>query len=384
MTATAKTIGGCLPSAGERTFLAACLAHPAEALSAWDECLRQRSLDEMEGPSYHLLPLLYRNLQRAAYDGPAMPRLKGLYRRNWYASQKRFHMLETVIAQFRAADIPVMLLKGAALSFLYYPDPYARAMMDGDILVPPNEADRAIACLRAAGWSCKAPLRPHHLRSMNGNAFINATGEELDLHWRLFPDDSGDDKIFWQRAVPMEFRDGTVLTLSPTDHLFHTCIHGYQWNRVNPMRWIVDAALILEKVSDSIEWDYLVGQARERHLILRLRNSLNLLQATCGVKIPEQTVIALNDALISRFEDFEHRILTREGRLHRDPLEEFIWPLQRVWCLNRRRNPQCGWFGLWLRFPSALGAELFSSPWRLPATLLASGARKLKRLFKGV
>ncbi|MDX2028150.1 MAG: nucleotidyltransferase family protein [Alphaproteobacteria bacterium] len=383
MNAAVKNIGGCLPSPDELVFLKACLSPPEEAKAAWAECLSRRSLDELEGPSFHLLPLLYRNLQRAEHEGPEMPRLKGLYRRNWYASQKRFHMLENVIAQFHAHKIPVIVLKGSALSFLYYPDPYTRAMMDGDILVPMAQAEEAVTRLRAQGWNCKIPMRRNFTRSMNGNAFTNAAGDELDVHWHLFLENCGEKnrQIFWQRAVPMEFRAQQVLTLSPSDHLFHTCIHGYKWNPVSPMRWVADASLILEKSGDAIEWDHIVGQARIRNFSVRLHGALAFLCDSCGLKIPARVFTDLQAIPVPKFERFEHRIVTREGKLHQDPLKEFVWPLQRLWCLHRRLNPDRNAFLRAVTFPSTLRTELAAST-RLSSFLLRAGFRKLKRLWK--
>jgi hypothetical protein len=376
-----ESIGGCLPSPRQTVFLKACIGEPAAALKAWEEWTAHDTLDEIDQDYFRMLPLLYRNLQDAGCTSPEMPRLKGLYRRNWYTNQKLFHAIERVVVKFQERGIPTLLLKGAALSFSCYPDAYARTMLDGDVMVPLDRADEAMALLREEGWKLDIPLKKNHLTTSHSGTFIDGGGHVLDLLWHLFAEccNAGADDVFWRQAVPLQFRSVRLKTLAPTHQLLHACIHGYQWNFLHPMRWVADAGFILRKDGAAVDWDALVDLAQARRFTLRLARGLAFLRQSCGMAIPEKTLAALRVIPISRFERREHDILTREGRLRSDPRTEFIWPVMKMWCLHQRLHPDQSGAVRMATFPAMVSEELhLGGVTRLPIVILGRAVRKLR------
>ena len=69
-------------------LLRAALSEGDDAPRAWEE-VRQRmgSITRLNGTTYRLLPLLYRNLSEQGVRDPELKRLKGVYRHSWYANQ---------------------------------------------------------------------------------------------------------------------------------------------------------------------------------------------------------------------------------------------------------------------------------------------------------
>ena len=84
----------------------------------------------------------------------------------------RERQLDQVLEALDGAGVPVVLLKGAALSLSVYPDPALRTMGDLDLWVPRDRLDTARAALNAIGMSrtpkridrypCKMPIWVRH------------------------------------------------------------------------------------------------------------------------------------------------------------------------------------------------------------------------------
>jgi len=378
----AKSAGGCLPSDEDSLLLKACLLPPGDAIAAWKQWKYSHTLDGMDEALHRHLPLLYRNLKDAHYNEPDLPLLLGVYRYNWYAAQKLFHTVEQVLKQLRMAGIPTLLLKGLALSHVYYPDPCTRCMDDGDILVPIECADAAIATLLNTGWKPLIALKKNHTHTSHGSSYINLTGHQIDLHWRLFQDCPQNDDNFWKRAIPLQFRSEPTLTLCATDHFFHTCIHGYAWNYMHPLRWVADAFLILKKSATTIDWPYLVELAKQRRYSLRFSKSLDYLRTRWNADIPTQMIEQLQAIPNSSFEHYEHKILTELDRPSNAILrmtKQIIWELKKVWCLQHRLYPNDSLVCRMLAYPSMLGTEMrLKNVWHFPI----AGIHYLKRISR--
>ena len=95
-------------------------------------------------------------------------------------------------------------------------------------------------------------------------------------------------RIAWGRATTMcsgalpshfGFGDLDCLMLDPTRMLFHTAIHGLRWNEESPIRWIVDAMMILRTAGHEIDWTALADQADAMQMSDRLHRALAYLEA---------------------------------------------------------------------------------------------------------
>jgi hypothetical protein len=96
--------------------------------------------------------------------------------------------LRAVLEALARQDLPVLLLKGAALAYTLYPEPHLRSRCDADLLLPSrDEAERAWRVLQTLGYqrpnAVSGDLISHELgcykTGPGGLTFA------LDVHWRL-------------------------------------------------------------------------------------------------------------------------------------------------------------------------------------------------------
>ena len=308
---------GCWPAPSQELLLKAALFQGDAALSAWRSWQQITDFEALDGASQRLVPLLYRNLLDQGVPASLLHRYKGFYRWAWYRNQALFHGAASVLKSLTAAGIKTMVLKGVALALLHYRDAGARPMVDFDIMAPAPDAGRAIEVLIAQGWEPWSqpyrPLTPSHLATVNGHTFKNPQNQEMDLHWHLLSECCYEeaDRTYWDGAVPLRVAGVPTLALNPTDLLFHTCVHGYKWNRVPPFRWVADAIILLRSAGPEIDWRRLVDLAIERQLTLATGNTLAYLQATFAVSVPSDTLQTLAQYPVSYVERHEYRVATR-------------------------------------------------------------------------
>jgi hypothetical protein len=175
------------------------------------------------------------------------------------------------------------------------------------VLVPPFEADRAVAVLRAGGWSPLAGVDSgrilHRGRTM---PLVEPGGAQMDLQWRVFPE-SISDEDFWSGAVAATLGAAGTLAPGPAEQLLHTCAHGV---RAGPdaLMWIADAAVILRTAE--IDWVRLVDGAAQRELALAISVALAILQELVDEPIPDQVLAELG----ARASSLRGRLLRRLSR----------------------------------------------------------------------
>jgi Uncharacterised nucleotidyltransferase len=277
--------GTFLPTPEQHHLLrAALLRDPArvrESFAAWKAAVH---IDRIDQGAMRLLPLLYRNLQRAGIDDPLLPRLKGVYRQVWFRNQLILDHGRRALRSLAEAGIPTIALKGAALVQTVYAEPALRPMEDFDILVPREHFARAVDVLRGAAWSFQPPLADPapHFAFQHAVGFKRDGGGELDLHWTAM----GLAAEGWPSAKGL---------LAPADQLLQICTHATRFNPdIPPIRWAADAFLLLEH--EAFPWDEMGELARERGLSLVMLRSLEYLRDGLDLDVPDGVMSALERA----------------------------------------------------------------------------------------
>jgi hypothetical protein len=276
----AAPVGGCWPTPEQEWLLQAALLPAPAGRRAWDQWSAAVNVQTLDHGSNRLLPLLYHNLRALGVEHPELDRLRGLYRQAWYKNQILLHRLSQVLQPLTAAGVPVLVLKGAALLLGYYHNLGLRSMTDLDVLVPTRQAAEAERILLALGWQPR-------FRAVHSQGFVDQAGRELDLHWLVLPEcpQLTADDDFWAAARPLEVAGVPALALHPADQFLHVCVHGLAWNWLPPLRWVADAVIVLRATPD-FDWARLTAQARQRELVLPLREALNYLARLVQAPIP--------------------------------------------------------------------------------------------------
>jgi hypothetical protein len=297
------------PTRQQELLLRAALLEGKEALKAWQEYGSYIDIRKLDPGSLRILPLLYRNLSSHGVKHPQMREFRAVYRLMWFKNQMLFHNMAPLLRSFHDAGMQTMILKGAALTLLHYGDYGLRPMNDFDVLIQKKQASAAIQLLMKLGWTSIVSKQPEafterYLRAKHAHMFKNSADHALDLHWYTLDECryEGADDDFWYGAVSVRVQDVSTYALNPTDQLLHTCVHGAQVNSVPPFRWVADATTIISTSQPEIDWNRLVGQARKRHLILPLRDTLSYLRDVIHTPIPSAVMQDIQSMPIARGE----------------------------------------------------------------------------------
>lgn len=239
------------------------LATKAASFTDW------RRLPE-EAEAHGLGPLLYRHLQAAPVQFPPATKeaLQGLYLRHRHANQVRLNVLAELLATFEQAGVAVLLLKGAALVNLIYPQPGLRPMRDLDLLVHSADIPTARHLLEMAGFSGPATsqkkLPDKHLPTMGKK--VGGFWVTIEIHHNLFnqapPLSLPLDEVS-QPWLPLELDGFTGYTLGYEQMLWHLCQHvRYHANVWEPLRfiWLVDIVGFAEQFAAEIDWSRIARQ----------------------------------------------------------------------------------------------------------------------------
>jgi hypothetical protein len=144
--------GGCWPEPLQELLLKAVILEGDPAREAYALWRSRADLGQPDAGTFRLLPLLGQTLKRLRIDDGALPMLAGTHRMAWCKNQVLFRRVSEVLSALADAGVPTMVLKGIPLAIVYFGDPGAWPMDDGDVLVPPRTpSGRWGACSRPDG-----------------------------------------------------------------------------------------------------------------------------------------------------------------------------------------------------------------------------------------
>jgi hypothetical protein len=320
------------PTAVQASLLQAGLLRGDEAVEAWHRIEPGLDLRGLDPASVRLLPLVHANLARRAPRARRLADLRDVYASSWLWNQRLLARARRLVGALRSAGIEALALKGLALVLTSYRDVGARPMGDVDVMVPVDRVRAATRVLRAAGWAPSYTLTPGFLRVRHAAPFRLESGEECDLHWRVFEEGGPTplDDDWWRHSTAVDMGGAEIRVLCPADQLLHVCIHGAKWTPLPSIRWIADAITILE--AGGIDWPRLVAGARARRFTLRARETLCYLSSAMGASIPADVLQRLSGLPVSPLERLERRLRNRaHPRLGELPL---------YWCNYVRARPR--------------------------------------------
>ena len=264
----------------------------------------------VERARYHgLIPLLCAALDAQPNDTlpAAMPEmLQDTYRGSVLANAKKYYELDTLLDLTRAANLPLVMLKDAALAKWLYPDPGLRPFGDADVLLHQNDVPRLQTLLQARGDRASGELaagfRDAYYSEM---AFTQSVPPHLalDVHWHLFVPvyfrARMDSRWFWTHTQPYA-QGGTRLTLlNPTAQLVHLAVHASLNHRHTPrLLWLYDLALLQHKHAAEIDWDDAAAFVRASQVTRSVREILEQTAQWWGVRAPASFLQTLQNTRI--------------------------------------------------------------------------------------
>jgi len=330
--------GGYWPTREQALLLRACLLIGEDAINAFQDWKSSVELDYVDPGSYRLFPLLYKNLTSNGIEDPLINIFKWVYDKTKSNNSILFRNMSSLLGQFEGNGIEVILLKGTGLVLTSYVDYGLRPMMDADLLVPTRKTGDAIRLITGLGWSSSlTPLKgfaemgllsrlgwtpverrldefsEEYFYVRHGQDFTNPEKFTIDLHWHALHgcNDMDADADFWEGARRVSVEGVPSLVLNPADQLLQVCAQGVGWNAVSPIRWVADAASILNNSIEGFDWDRLVTASKRHGLVLPIRETLKYLNPFLKAPIPDYVLMRLEAEPVLHFEKIEYKIKSR-------------------------------------------------------------------------
>ncbi|NCC37048.1 MAG: hypothetical protein EOM24_34335, partial [Chloroflexia bacterium] len=262
--------------------------HP-QALQTW---LAATELNRLEPGQFNLLPLIVPQIQRIAPDHPWLPRIKGIYRRVWYANQRALRAVSACLEVLEAVGQPALLFGPAALALTVYADQAQTLRPIGvpQVLVPTEDRGTAIQVLSAAGWQPCPPTsrltEPRFARWQAGYLFArpsaNQDVDQVRLCWHALPQAplAAWSKQWFERAIPLAHASLQARTLDPTDQLLQALTVGPALEVIS----LVDATRLIAR--SPIDWPRLVAMATQSQLAFVLHEQLATMRALGVTDVP--------------------------------------------------------------------------------------------------
>lgn len=254
------------------------------------------------GHLHEVVAVLAPSLTRAVAHGAPVPEpwLAHATRRRHVTLQSNARLAETLLPTLDALDVagvPVIPVKGLALTERLYGDLASRPCADIDILVRASDLSPARDVLRELGFyqrvkhGYKALVHQFHDPAWGRGG--TADHVRLELHWALWADSTrrlGVDGL-WQRALPGTLLGRDILQLSLEDTLLHLAIH--RTRSALRLRWLVDVAELVRRHGADLDWTAYIERAGAAGGRTASWTVLRLADELLGAPVPATVMEAL-------------------------------------------------------------------------------------------
>jgi len=274
--------------------------------------------------SEHVGPFFLYRLRETGIDPQDFPRLEPLLSEaRHYAVQSMLQeraMLEVNTA-LNVAGIKTVWLKGSVLAYTVYPQSNLRTRADLDVLVPPEDFQKALSILytldyydpdKALETPAKRLSHHAHLRHIQYYSII------VELHHRLLGY-SGEDILApdilaqWvDQAIPFVVNDTNCYTLKPEYHLLYICAHAFlQHGEAKvTLRHLLDMHLLITHYT--LDWEIIVAEAVTLKWTFLFETALKRVHEYFQTPIPDDVFEKLK-RLRTQAEDISSVILKSSG-----------------------------------------------------------------------
>ncbi len=304
---TAVTIDSTSDSYSLTRFLCAVLRRekvewpPKEEPALYEELLQ---CAKAQGVEPLLCFFLKQTVAWASFPDQFQNSLQRGLRHQAVAEMVRTADLLNVLNKLRQADIPVLLLKGAALAYTHYPDPSLRPAGDIDIFFHYRDIGRMQRFFSNLGYQCQGPIYKSHQFTCSREA-AHGIHVVYDLHWRISNHTHFARVLTHEEAVKQSMSipalaDGEGLALAPQHALLLACLHRAGnlenlGNNQDRLIWLYDIHLLLSGMSEAT-------MMRFAHRAVTKNVQRVCLEAVCetryrfATKVPEEIISILSSS----------------------------------------------------------------------------------------
>ena len=293
-----------------RQLLQASLLRGEPMQKAWEAWQDSVDLDAIDNLSYAILPQLYQNLVAQGLESRDLPRLKGIYRRNWYANQLAIKSLKTILLDLAELQIEVIVIGDSA--DLENCD-RCRPISSLQLLVNGDRLDMTLQYLQKSSQEHKWQL----IRTNNQFIELRNTNQRspnlpLYLHSHLFTENF-EALALQHLQITNNWQNGAAWQLSPTDRLLHECDRVFFAHQsLYPVKYpqiisIAEAFLTIRH--QSIDWTRLFAQAQQYQMVTPVRNMMQTLQNLLLLELSDSVMYELSQIPIAKSEKSKYPVL---------------------------------------------------------------------------
>jgi hypothetical protein len=287
-------------------------------------------------------PVLGRRLRESSAQIPddVAPALEYIERAASFRQRYLESRMIDALRLMSAASIPVVLLKGAALVNTTYASFQDRPMSDVDLLVRPEQAERANALLCEAGWA------RHYDRGFDGfyetmhhlPPLIDARAPSLtvglEVHTAIIQRDRDpfafSSEQMWDAARVADGLPSGTLVPSVVHRLFHCCLHFAWSHKLSKGAWRTFRDVSAMIRAESIDWSDFVATAQAARGVASCYWTLRLARALANAPIPDDVLGRLrpdhSDLVLHALErHFSHTVTEAEQVCPSARLQAAIW-----------------------------------------------------------
>lgn len=301
----------------QRKLLAVLCADPDKAgaaFEAWSQSADWQG--HFDRGSFRLLPDVYRRIESLKRDGSSLGRLRGLYRRSWYVSQRVMQTWSQLHRVFAAAGIDLLLVGPSAMAA--YRRPFGTTFLErADLLVRPSQADQALGLIREMGWTVQGMRTDER----GGADFVDAQGQPGRLQWGPLYGARASDP-YWADPVSGDATSCPIAVPGPSAMLVDLLSNLHEREPWTVGVLLADLRTLI--AHQAFDWHQAVEQAGQYRLTGHLHRLLECLHAHFGTPIPERVLAQLKGQPESMCEWLEWRLFC-DRQLDRD---NFLAPLR--------------------------------------------------------
>ena len=244
-----------------------------------------------------LLPLVAHQIlslsDRPAWAEPVVDSLAAIRRSSAIVEELRRAELTRALGALASGGVDAIVVKGTALAYTHYPEPWLRPRRDTDLLIRDRDVAATKEMLARLGYTEPPFVTDDDLINQFQMVRTDAHGVQhaLDVHWRVsnmrvFADMLRFEEA-WEEAVPVPLAQGGVTRgLSPVHALLLACVHRVAHHADGgDLVWIYDIHLIAAGLSTE-EWHRFPALALDRGMARVCRRGLDLAREWFGTPAP--------------------------------------------------------------------------------------------------
>jgi len=199
--------------------------------------------------------------------------------------------LRGLLKVFAAEGIQPLLLKGTALAYSLYPEPWLRSRCDTDLLVAESEREKAAALLLQLGYKPLLEAEAEYLSSQKSySRTVQGVRCSYDLHWQISNANRQFSRKFTAgglQAAAIPALGEHARTLCRTDSLLYACFHraGHFSHSGDRLIWLYDIHLLCQALSES-EAEAFCSKAKQLEITTLCADAIAVAQSWFNTALP--------------------------------------------------------------------------------------------------